>query len=105
MIKTCELLMKRAMPLPPSNAPKDTNWVGGPIPWFSISLSISAEDLDPDEITRRSTLSRPVLGAKAFHRLAERVVKDACRPLVRGQLVLDEMKQPNGTWGRRYPRS
>jgi hypothetical protein len=50
--KTYELLMKRPMPLQPTDAPKDTVWVGGPIPWFSISLSISAEDLDPDEITR-----------------------------------------------------
>jgi hypothetical protein len=52
MIKTCEPFVKRPMPLPPSDAPKDTVWVGGPITWFSISLSISAEDLDPDEITR-----------------------------------------------------
>jgi hypothetical protein len=26
--------------------------IGGPIPWFSISLTIHADDLDPDEITR-----------------------------------------------------
>jgi hypothetical protein len=44
--------VKRPLPLLPFDAPKDTEWVGGPIPWFSISLSISAEDLDPDEITR-----------------------------------------------------
>jgi hypothetical protein len=25
---------------------------GGPIPWFSITLSIAAEDVDPDEVTR-----------------------------------------------------
>jgi hypothetical protein len=26
--------------------------IGGPIPWFSVSLTIHADDLDPDEITR-----------------------------------------------------
>ena len=25
---------------------------GGPIPWFSVSLSIMADDLDPDAVTR-----------------------------------------------------
>jgi len=25
---------------------------GGPMPWFSVSLSITAGDLDPDEVTR-----------------------------------------------------
>jgi uncharacterized protein DUF4279 len=26
--------------------------IGGPMPWFSVSLSILADDLDPDEVTR-----------------------------------------------------
>ena len=26
--------------------------LGGPMPWFSVSLSLAAEDLDPDEVTR-----------------------------------------------------
>jgi hypothetical protein len=52
MTKTYEPFVKRPMPVPPADVPRDTVWVGGPIPWFSISLSISAEDLDPDEITR-----------------------------------------------------
>jgi len=37
---------------PPSDTPPDAIRVGGPIPWFSISLSIAADDLDPDEATR-----------------------------------------------------
>jgi hypothetical protein len=26
--------------------------IGGPMPWFSVRLSIAADDLDPDEVTR-----------------------------------------------------
>lgn len=26
--------------------------IGGPMPWFSVSLSLTADDLDPDEVTR-----------------------------------------------------
>lgn len=36
----------------PSEAPPGTVRFGGPVPWFSISLSITADDLDPDEVTR-----------------------------------------------------
>jgi hypothetical protein len=39
------------MPEPPEDAPPGMIWFGGPIPWFSISLSIRAPDLDPDEIS------------------------------------------------------
>jgi hypothetical protein len=44
--------MTKPYPSPPSDAPSDTVWFGGPIPWFSISLSITADDLDPDKVTR-----------------------------------------------------
>lgn len=44
--------MKKPIPRPASNAPKGTVWFGGPIPWFSITLSISADDLAPDDVTR-----------------------------------------------------
>ena len=44
--------MKTPFPSPPSNLPEGTVGFGGPIPWFSISLSITADDLDPDRITR-----------------------------------------------------
>ncbi|HET6234228.1 MAG TPA: DUF4279 domain-containing protein [Acetobacteraceae bacterium] len=44
--------MKKPNPQPPSDAPPGTVWFGGPIPWFSISLSITADDLDPGEVTR-----------------------------------------------------
>jgi len=32
--------------------PPETVTGGGPIPWFSVSLSIHSDDLDPDEVTR-----------------------------------------------------
>jgi hypothetical protein len=44
--------VKRPTPQPPQNAPAGTKWYGGPIGWFEISLSISAEDLDPAPITK-----------------------------------------------------
>jgi hypothetical protein len=44
--------MRKPYPSPPVDAPPDTVWSGGPVPWFSISLSITADDLDPDEVTR-----------------------------------------------------
>ena len=37
---------------PPNGAPKGTTWFGGPIPWFSVSLLVSGDNLDPDEVTR-----------------------------------------------------
>jgi Domain of unknown function (DUF4279) len=44
--------LKKPIPQPASDVPEGTLWFGGPIPWFSISLTVSADDLDPDEITR-----------------------------------------------------
>ncbi len=44
--------MKKPYPLPASDASPGTVWFGGPISWFSITLSIRADDLDPDEVTR-----------------------------------------------------
>jgi uncharacterized protein DUF4279 len=43
--------MKRPPPKPPRNAPAGTVWFGGPIPWFSMSIQIHADDLVPDEVT------------------------------------------------------
>jgi hypothetical protein len=44
--------MKRPRPHPPTDAPEGTVWFGGPIRWFSIALTVRADDLAPDEITR-----------------------------------------------------
>jgi Domain of unknown function (DUF4279) len=44
--------MKRPFPNPPKDAPPDTVWFGGPIAWFSISLTIRADDLVPEDVTR-----------------------------------------------------
>lgn len=44
--------MKKPHPLSPSEAPPGAVWFGGPVAWFSISLSFTADDLDPDEVTR-----------------------------------------------------
>ena len=43
--------MKKPRPQPPDDAPAGTTWFGGPIPWFSIAIEITGEDLKPDEIT------------------------------------------------------
>lgn len=37
---------------PPRNASPGTVWFGGSIGWFSVSLTIAGEQLDPTEITR-----------------------------------------------------
>lgn len=37
---------------PPTGAPEGTTWFGGPMPWFSITLRIMGDTLDPDEVTR-----------------------------------------------------
>jgi hypothetical protein len=42
--------MKSPYPQPPTGAPADTEWFGGPIAWFSITLSISGDDVDPTAI-------------------------------------------------------
>lgn len=44
-------VMKRPPPEPPKNAPAGTVRFGGPIPWFSMSIGIHADDLIPDEVT------------------------------------------------------
>jgi Domain of unknown function (DUF4279) len=44
-------LMKRPRPSPPEGVPVGTTQLGGPIDWFSASLHVSSEDLDPDRIT------------------------------------------------------
>jgi hypothetical protein len=44
--------------------------IGGPIPWFSVSLTIHADDLDPDEIT-------PACSASSLIRRNARVLR--CR--------------------------
>jgi hypothetical protein len=43
--------MKSSCPQPPRDAPADTEWFGGPIVWFSITLSISGDDVDPTAIS------------------------------------------------------
>jgi uncharacterized protein DUF4279 len=43
--------VKRLPPKPPRDAPAGTVWFGGPIPWFSMSIEIHADDLVPDEVT------------------------------------------------------
>jgi Domain of unknown function (DUF4279) len=60
--------MKKSYPSPPSDAPPGTAEqditetdgqdhgdrvsFGGPVPWFSISLLVTADDLDPGAVTR-----------------------------------------------------
>jgi hypothetical protein len=44
--------MKRQRPQPPKDAPPDAVWFGGPISWFSISLTVRADDLHPEHVTR-----------------------------------------------------
>jgi hypothetical protein len=35
----------------PRDAPVDTQWFGGPIAWFSVTLSISGDDVDPTAVS------------------------------------------------------
>jgi hypothetical protein len=44
--------MKRPFPQPPKDVPPGTMWFGGPISWFSISLTVRADDLVPEGVTR-----------------------------------------------------
>lgn len=44
--------MKRPYPRRPIDAPDGTEWVGGPIGWFSISLVVRGDDLAPEDVTR-----------------------------------------------------
>jgi hypothetical protein len=46
-----ECFMKSPYPLPPRDAPADTEWLGGPVAWFSITLSISGDEVDPTAIS------------------------------------------------------
>jgi hypothetical protein len=43
--------MKSPYPLPPKDAPADTEWFGGPVAWFSITLSICGDEVDPTAIS------------------------------------------------------
>lgn len=44
--------MKQPRPSAPVGAPEGTVQLGGPIDWFSASLQVSGDDLDPEQITR-----------------------------------------------------
>ena len=44
--------MKAPKPSIPQGAPAGTVWSGGPIAWFSITLRITGDDLDPEEVTK-----------------------------------------------------
>ena len=44
--------MKRPYPQKPSGVSDGTIWFGGPIRWFSISLIITGDDLNPDQVTQ-----------------------------------------------------
>jgi hypothetical protein len=44
--------MKTREPSIPKDAPAGTVWFGGPIAWFSVTLRITGDDLDPDEVTK-----------------------------------------------------
>ncbi|MCA1788820.1 MAG: DUF4279 domain-containing protein [Thioalkalivibrio sp.] len=43
--------MKRPKPTIPNGAPPGTEWFGGPIEWFVLSLSLTSENLAPADIT------------------------------------------------------
>lgn len=61
--------MKNPYPHPPIDAPADTDWFGGPIAWFSVSLSIRGENVDPDKISE-------TLGVQADTMRRKRNLKD-----------------------------
>jgi len=44
--------MRSPKPAIPKCAPADIDWFGGPIEWFSITLRITGEKLDPQEVSR-----------------------------------------------------
>lgn len=62
--------MKLPPPTPPSDAPAGTVSLSEPIGWFSVALTVSAEELKPEHIsrifgvepTRSKTKGVPVLG-------------------------------------------
>jgi len=43
--------MKAPKPTAPADAPAGTRQLGGPIEWFSASLQVRGDDLDPERIT------------------------------------------------------
>lgn len=45
-----EMLSPRSEP--PADAPEGTTWLGGPMPWCSITLRIMGDTLDPNAITK-----------------------------------------------------
>jgi hypothetical protein len=44
-------MMKRHERRPPSGAPDGTVWFGGPVDRFRVTLRLSGEELDPDQIS------------------------------------------------------
>jgi len=44
--------MKAPKPAIPECAPPGTVWFGGPIEWFSITVRIRSDDLDPHDVTK-----------------------------------------------------
>ncbi len=43
--------MKNPRPAPPSDVPIGTVTIGGPIGWFSLSLHVTADDMNPDAVS------------------------------------------------------
>ncbi len=43
--------MKQPKPSPPAGIPDGTLQLGGPIDWFTASLQVIGDDLDPDQVT------------------------------------------------------
>lgn len=43
--------MKKPRPELPLDAPIGTVWYGGPLEWFSVSLVVDGENLDPDAVS------------------------------------------------------
>lgn len=43
--------MKIPRPTPPLDAPPDIVWLGGAIGWFSLSLHVTADELNPEVIS------------------------------------------------------
>ncbi len=41
--------------------------IGGPMPWFAVSLSIGADDVDPDEVTRLLGVRPDVTRRRGVH--------------------------------------
>ena len=76
--------MKSPHPQPPRDAPADTEWFGGPVAWFSITLSISGDDVDPAAISGLLRV-QPDSAWKKGERLPTR---PGCRPSGRWSIRL-----------------